>query len=423
MTSAEVYRYANLGMLIIGVSALGASTFTIFAIVVLNHFYAYIIPFALGWGMLIFFIDRSIVTEPQYRERDAGELMRRVPQSKPESIQHDGASPNGATADEARPDRTAPDTDSSAKPAEPVVAIVPPSAKKGTIIRAFVYLARVIISICLAFLVAETIILLIYNPEIESQLATLHSEEFGNAVATFVSGQKELLNEYGANLATDTKQQVVENNQVNIDRTTLANEGRGVASTGTTGKPGYGPQYAQDVMALDHDTKLLDKFNNKVATDTTLVTNEKAFIAGLNAQDPKVLAEPQAGDLARQQKLIYANGGFAAREQALNAYLKTTNDSSFTVISVWALRILLISFDLLPLGAKLLNPYTIYGRRMSERAFLIRYQDLVRQQALLGDIDYQAKLHMLWSHHNYQINQRQVAWRSSWRMNHMSDRR
>jgi Domain of unknown function (DUF4407) len=69
VTRAEVHRYANLGLLVIAIATLGATTFTIFASVVLGRFHVVLIPFALGWGTLILLVDRAIVTEPHYRER------------------------------------------------------------------------------------------------------------------------------------------------------------------------------------------------------------------------------------------------------------------------------------------------------------------------------------------------------------------
>ena len=38
VTRAEVYRYSNLGLLVLAVATLGATSFTLFATVILNHF-------------------------------------------------------------------------------------------------------------------------------------------------------------------------------------------------------------------------------------------------------------------------------------------------------------------------------------------------------------------------------------------------
>ena len=286
-------------------------------------------------------------------------------------------------------------------------------------VRGAVYLARVVIAICLAFLVAETIILLIFNPEVKAQLTVLHAAEFKNAVTAFANNQKSILSDYKTNLSTATGEQKKENRQVNNDRTRLANEGQGVNGSGLTGQKGYGPQYEHDAAALRHDTRLLNGYINQVNNDTQLVTQQQAFLAGLYAEDPKTLAEPKAGSLAAQKAQIYANDGFAERERAFADFLKSDQGDVVATTGVWALRILLISLDLLPLGAKLLNPYTIYGRRLSERALAIRYHDLLQQQALLRGLDQQAALHALWSEDNYQLEQKQAAWRSGWRMNHM----
>jgi hypothetical protein len=417
VTRAEVHRYANLGLLVIAIATLGATTFTIFASVVLGRFHVVLIPFALGWGTLILLVDRAIVTEPHYRERKARKALEAIA-AKPDNPaahtenSHNGSSHNGSARDgSASPDESA----------IPVAKMDVPSNWSTAHVRLLVYLARVLIAACLAFLVADAIMLLIFNPEVESELSVLHAAEYSQAVTHFAAGQQPVAAELNKQLSDDTSQRNLMHTQVLQDRTTLANEGKGVAGAGLTGIVGYGPQYKQDRTDLNNDTTAYNALVAKVNNDTVNVANEKTFIAELSAQDPAALANPAAASLVAQRKTIYADGGFDEREKAFNDFLKTDNGDVVATFGPWALRVLLISFDLLPLGAKLLNPYTIYGRRMSERALMIRYYDLARQRAMIRDADRQAAVGEVRSRHDYEVEARRAEHRQSWQMNHMND--
>jgi hypothetical protein len=424
VTRAEVYRYANLGLLVIAIATLGATTFTVFASVVLGRFHVVLLPFALGWGTLILLLDRAIVTEPHYRERKARKALDAIAATADDpAAQADtpaapnGSSPNGSSHNGSAHNGSAP----SGEPAIPVAKMDVPSNWSSTHVRLLVYLARVLIAGCLAFLVADAIMLLIFNPEVESELSVLHAAEYSQAVTHFAATQQPVASELGKQLGDDTTQRNLTHTQVLQDRTTLADEGKGVAGNGLTGVVGYGPQYTQDRTDLNTDTTAYNKLVAKVNSDTANVANEKTFIAELNAQDPAALANPAAASLVAQRKTTYADGGFDEREKAFSDFLKTDNGDVVATFGPWALRVLLISFDLLPLGAKLLNPYTIYGRRMSERALMIRYYDLARQRAMMRDAGRQAAVGEVRSRHDYEVEARRAAYRLSWQMNHMND--
>jgi len=431
VTRAEVYRYANLGLLVIAIAMLGATTFTVFASVVLGRFHVVLIPFALGWGTLILLVDRAIVTEPHYRERKARKAFEAIAakaddpaaQADDPAAQADtpaadnGSSRNGSSHNGSAHNGSA----SSVEPATPVAKVDVPSNWSSAHVRLLVYLDRVLIAGCLAFLVADAIMLLIFNPEVESELSVLHAAEYSQAVTHFAASQQPVAAELNSQLSDDTTQRNLMHTQVLQDRTTLADEGKGVSGAGLTGNVGYGPQYKQDRTDLNNDTTAYNKLVAKVNNDTMNVANEKTFIAELNAQDPAALANPAAASLVAQRKTTYADGGFDEREKALSDFLKTDNGDVVATFGPWALRVLLISFDLLPLGAKLLNPYTIYGRRMSERALMIRYYDLARQRAMMRDADRQAAVGEVRSRHDYEVEARRAAHRLSWQMNHMND--
>ena len=174
VTRAEVYRYSNLGLLVLAVATLGATSFTLFATVILNHFYLALVPFALGWGILILLIDRSIITEPLYHERQARAALQQLTASTPGPERQNAVSPNGATPSQA----AEPDSDLRAAPAISVAAIALPAPWKSMTVRGAVYLARVVIAICLCFPGRRDHHTADLQPEVKAQLTVLHAAEF-----------------------------------------------------------------------------------------------------------------------------------------------------------------------------------------------------------------------------------------------------
>jgi len=97
---AEAYRYANLGLVVCAVATLAAAAFAIFTLTVVGRFTPLIIPAALAWGLIIFAIDRTIVAEPNYRERQAHKLKSKWTETK-----RRGVSPAKAAVAAPRPQR------------------------------------------------------------------------------------------------------------------------------------------------------------------------------------------------------------------------------------------------------------------------------------------------------------------------------
>jgi hypothetical protein len=408
-TRSEAYRYANLGLLVCGVATLGAATFAIFTSVVLGHFSPAIIPAALGWGLIIFTIDRTIVAEPVYRERAAHRLFVRL------------------RAERTAPRPDAPVTVNGSKPAAELVhhavtadEMAPTRMVGARIVRGGVYLIRVAITACLAFLIADGLLLLLFRPEVTQQLAILHGDQFQQQAAAFVRGQQGTVRTLSGTLSTAVVAASQQATKVDQDRTALREEAYG---EGPDHLAGIGQLYWDDRSILAHDTTRLNQLNGEVTADAAALQGEQNFLTELSDSDPAALSNPRAHALAGQRAAIYIDNGFDEQEKAFSAFLGKDKGDPVATLAPWALRVILICFDLLPLGAKLLNPYTIYGRRMSEKAVLIRYHDLAWLKTRLRSVDHRASLDTLTTRDDYELSATDVGWRRSWGMRYFSDLR
>lgn len=410
-TRAEAYRYANLGVLVFGVALLGATTFAVFMIIVIGRFTPLVVPAAVGWGLFIFTIDRTIVAEPSYKERQAHELLERLdrtpgaPVPKPSSGSVNGSAPQPAAGHVRQAVSSA-----EVPPAKPAAA---------RIIRGGTYLLRIAITACLAFLIADGLMLLMFHPEVAQQLSALHAKQFDQQAATFVNNQQNVIGQLNDTLLTDTAAQKAQQATVIQDRATAAEEAYGLAPDGLHGP---GPVYSQDLASLNQDTTRLDRLTKQVAGDRTALAAEQTFLAKVADQDSAALADPRASALAAQRTAVYGDNGFDEQEKAFSAFLSSDKGDPVAVAAPWAVRAILVCFDLMPLGAKLLNPYTIYGRRMTERGLLIRYRDTARLKAQLADVDHQASMAALRASDDYQLSVADAGWRRSWRMTYLGDR-
>jgi len=386
-TRAERFRYANLGALVLLVAVLGGATFTAFVSIVIGRFAWEALPVALGWALIIFSIDRMIVAEPHYREREALTDLA-------------SAKIGG--------DEEAPKIDPT--------ALRLPGKREGSAVRAVVYGLRILVTAVLAFLISEALLLMVYQPEVRAQLVELHREEFSRYVAAHADEQEISQQERRDKLKdaqTDLKNARA---RVEEDLRKMANEKDGVSGDGYTGLGGYGRQYENLEKQRDEDEKAVKKAEKKVDQLTQEIKDNDDTIAKLRAGDEKTI-EAEGLDEARDR--IYDNDGFHEQQKAFNRFLDQAGGDPLLVAAPWALRILLISIDLLPLTQKLLNRYTIYGRRLSEEALILRYQDVGRGQRALHDVEEIARLEALYSAHNQEVERKRADWRRSWRMNHM----
>ena len=421
-TNAEALRYSGLGALVVAVAALGATTFTIFTAVVLGHFRWYLVPFGLAWGTLILLIDRAIVTEPHYWEREAGAALQIGPpigETPPTLATAEMTAANGSNGSH-RPGR------GQASHARAVTAMKLPPDHAGWHLRGLVYTMRLLITLCIAYLVAETAMLLIFHPEVSQQLAQLHVSQFQqertqeiNAAIKQETGQ---LNTYRAQWNRAQASVASMKQQLNKDTAQAAAEKGGQTSGPdgpTSGLPGESGQWQADIVNVNQDRQQLQTLSQDAAQDESKYNNLSTELQAASQANPAALSALHVPDPAILRAGIFRDNGLNAQEHALDMFVAANRGDVLATAGPWVLRVLLIAIDLVPLGTKLLNRYTIYGRRLSERALVIRYHDMARDNAILRDIDQQAAIHTLHSQHDYEVEAERAGWRRSWRMNHM----
>jgi hypothetical protein len=497
-TGSEALRYSGLGGLVVAVAALGATTFTVFAAVVMGHFQWYLVLFGLGWGLVILLIDRAIVTEPHYRMRVAraalqasrpggappgprrrwrrggsGEQPAPEPASPvaapPGTADSNGASVNGANgtngasgtnaatvangtngtngtsaatvtdgtngtsavtrANSANGANGTHGATSQAHPAVDLDTMRLPPDYAGWLVRGVIYLTRLAITCCIAFLVAEAAVLLIFHPEVTQQLEVTHLAQFQQQraaeITRAVNGEKQPLQTLLVNWKTaeTTVSGDEKTLQQYTDQADAEQEGRVIdgpnGQPATSGQPGAGERFHLDAGLVGHQEEILD-------TDRTAAAKAEKAYNTLNSEIQQVyqgnasaLAQLNAPSLSKLKSDIYNDNGLDAQEHAFDAFLAMNKGDLLATYSPWALRGLLIAIDLVPLGTKLLNRFTIYGRRLSERALVIHYHDMARDNAVLRDIDQQAAIHDLHAEHDFDVEAERVGWRTSWRMNHL----
>lgn len=452
-TGVEVMRYSGLGALVVAVAAIGATTFTIFASVVIGHFRWYLALAGVMWGTIILLIDRAIVTEPHYWEREASASLRPPVESRPApapQAQGPGTAngsgstaPNGPVPGDTVPNGTLPNgtlpngavtngaghswiRDRRHSAAE----LKLPSDRAGWHLRGLVYTMRLLISLCIAFLVAEAAMLLIFHPEVWDTLESQHAAQYQHEMAVETNAaisqdQKQISTLYATWQQAElrvTKMQT----QVDDANSHAADEGLGTSSSfgNTTGNPGYGPQWQQDTALTEmYETQLASLTKDASKDETAYQKAANALSAneqGAQAGDQAALGRLGVPDPASQRADIYADNGLDAQEHAFDAFVASNRGDLLVTATPWVIRVLLVAIDLVPLGTKLLNRYTIYGRRLSERALLIRYRDMVQDNITLHDIDQLAAIRAMHREHDYEVETERVGWHRWWRMNHMS---
>jgi hypothetical protein len=452
-TRAEAIRYGTMGALMLAVAALAATTFTIFASVVIGRFHWYLPVFGVGWGLLILMVDRSIVTETHYRERAALAALAAKGSSAPASSLNgvngtgNGTSngsanghPNGhgdadavgvaGPGDAAGPNRTLPLTPVSgpgqAAGDDPLGTMKPPSDRSGWPNRALVYALRIAMALCIAFLVSEAAILLIFHDEVEQTLQKTHAAQYqqavNQAVATATAKQTVVVNNAAQTVAGDNTQ-VQEDEQTSEKWTQQAAAEEGGDKSGpegiASGQAGDGESEKADRAEATLFTDKAQKELTKEEQDEATYSKQENLLTDARQDDPAALQALGVQDPAQQHARIFGDNGFYAQDVAFNTFVSQNGDN-FTLKSMpWVLRFLLISIDLIPLTTKLLNRYTIYGRRLSERALLIRYSDLLRNQEAIRDIEHRRDIARINRSHDLDMREKHVEHDRYWQTVHM----
>jgi hypothetical protein len=430
--------------------------FTIFASVVIGHFRWYLLVIGLLWGLLILQIDRAIVTEPHYRFHEARDALLAAQDDQParDDPKHrtdqgnqvgqadqpfDGqltaALPGLALVDQlpaangtGSVNGFAPAWDRSA--AQPLPAALDlmklPPDRAGWHLRGLVYLMRLLITCCIAFLVAEAAMLLIFHPEVEQQLTLIHQAQFQQErtqrIDQAISQEQGPLNTLLTNWRNAQQAVTSDKQQLTRDQDTAANEERGVKSGDSTGVEGAGKQWESDEGIVNADETTLAKAQQAAANAGTAYNNLNTELQQASQANPKALAVLNVPNMTQLQQSVYSDNGLDAQEHAFDAFVAQDHGDILVTVGPWVIRVLLISIDLVPLGTKLLNHYTLYGRRVSERALLIRYEDQVNDTARLRYLDQQATIGALHRQHDFEVEVERMGYRRTWQMGYLNPR-
>jgi uncharacterized protein DUF4407 len=432
-TRAEAIRYGTMGALMLAVAALAATTFTIFASVVMGRFHWYLPVFGVGWGLLILMVDRSIVTETHYRERAAlAALAAQGSSAPPSSLNGVNGNANGSGDGSANghPNGALPPTRAGGPGQsagnDPLGTMKLPSDRAGWPHRTLVYGLRIAMALCIAFLVSEAAILLIFHEEVEQTLQKTHAAQYqqavNQAVAAATAKQTVVVTNAAQTVAADNTQ--VKQDEETSEKWTqqaAAEEGgdksgpEGIAS----GQPGDGQAEKADRAEATEFADKAQQEQTKEQHDEATYSKQQNLLTEARQADPTALQALGVQDPAQQHASIFGDNGFYAQDVAFNTFV-SQHGGNFTLKSMpWVLRFLLISIDLIPLTTKLLNRYTIYGRRLSERALLIRYGDLLRNQEAIRDIDHRRDIARINRSHDLDMREKHVEHDRYWQTVHM----
>ncbi|WP_431918775.1 DUF4407 domain-containing protein [Micromonospora wenchangensis] len=378
-TRVEYYRAAGVGLFILIIAFLGAITFGLYASVVAGRFQLWFIPFALFWGVLIFVVDRSIVVDPSYGslrrvERHAGRTGPAVESPWPP-----------------RPDGTARQAD-------------PPwpgerGMESGRAARPVMYLARLGMAVVVALLIAEVVVLLIFQPEIRRELAGQARQSYTATLLTLATAQSTQLQ---VQIDEDRRTMRANEEKVTAAKTEMdaayQRYNLEVSGEGGSGDRGYGR--AAEQLWRNYE-QWESRYRQAQATRDRVNGGLQRDIDGLLRRQ-RELKTPGSGayldlegtEVARQ---VRAEGamvdGWLAQERAFRAFQQRNRDDWAVVWTPWLVRLLLVLIDLLPLSLKISTGSTIYGRRLRDRAARIRYADRALHHARLSDVQHAADLH------------------------------
>ena len=240
---------------------------------------------------------------------------------------------------------------------------------------------RAVMTLAMAWLIGEQLLLATFAPEIRTELAVMAAEDLNHRTTAITATTDTELARIDARLteltATDPEragamerldqaETRVREARAEVDRLQVAlrEEIAGTALAGSTGQSGDGPAAevirAQiDLAAIDLD-EVTNARDTAAQTLTTLNTNTDTTtdeIARLTTERAQVETDrTEALDQAADE--VAQGGGVLARIEALERLAQ----SPLMAAQVWALRLLLLAIDTLPLTVKLAvsrrpNPY------------------------------------------------------------------
>lgn len=341
---SELYRYSTIGVFVCLVAFVAATMFAIFASVVGGGFSPAIVPFALIWGVLIFWVDRSIVAEPAYGKvlsEDDTNLLHPVGRSR----------------------------------------------KPGWL----TYLMRVILAVGVSFIIAEAVTLLIFQSEVRDQLAFTQQARVKDLDARFKAADEDMRRRIEANhdrpeLCADSRRKERVRNAALKKR---QDEATGKPGAGHTGQYGSGPV----TRALEADYR---KAQREYETARGRCEAAQKAVDG----DFKVYERKERPRRDADRVNVQKNVGWVAQEKALHDFIDGS-DSLIVMSLPWVLRVTILVLDLLPLSVKLLGGPTVYERRLREQAYSQTYETQRLREAHIAKIDMRYDLDRLNTRDSY----------------------
>lgn len=342
---SELYRYSTIGIFVCLVALVATTMFAIFASVVNGEFSPAILPFAVIWGVVIFWVDRSIVAEPAY-----GKVLSGT-------------------------DRTG------------LLDPVGTSRKPGWL----TYLMRLILAVGVSFIIAEAVTLLIFQSEVKEQLAFTQTARTGQLDATFKAADEDRrrqldvkYNRESLCAESDARRRVRDAVQRKKQDEEAGKEGPGLS-----GDRGVGRIAAN--LKRDYDNAQREYRAAQRECDAA----RKAVTADLTRFQEAERAKREAERLD-----VRRNTGWVAQEKALHEFIRGS-DSPIVSALPWVLRVTILVLDLLPLSVKLLGGPTVYERRLREQAYSQAYETQRLRDSHIAKIDMRYDLDQLKTRDRY----------------------
>ncbi|MFD0886493.1 DUF4407 domain-containing protein, partial [Streptosporangium algeriense] len=342
---SELYRYSTIGVFVCLVSFVAATMFAVFASVIGGGFSPAILPFAAIWGLVIFWVDRSIVAEPSY-----GKVLS-------------GTDATGLL--------------------DPVGKV----RKPGWL----TYVMRGILALGVSFVIAEAVTLLIFHSEVRDQLAFNQNARAERLDATFKAADQDKRKQLDAKYdrvelcATARSKEKVRDAALKKKQ----DESLGRRGEGLSGTVGFGPIATK--LEADYNKAQREYVTAQGRCDLARDSVGKEFKA--------YESQERAGREAERAD-VRGNVGWVAQEQALHDFID--NSGSAVVIALpWVLRITILLLDLLPLSIKLFGGPTVYERRLRELAYSQAYETQRLRDSHIAKIDMRYDLDRLNTRDSY----------------------
>ncbi|MFC3985131.1 DUF4407 domain-containing protein [Streptosporangium jomthongense] len=342
---SELYRYSTIGVFVCLVSFVAATMFAVFASVIGGGFSLAVLPFAAIWGILIFWVDRSIVAEPSY-----GKVLS-------------GTDATGLL--------------------DPVGKV----RKPGWL----TYVMRGVLALGVSFVIAEAVTLLIFHSEVRDQLAFNQNARADRLDATFKAADQDKRKQLDAKYdrvelcATARSKEKVRDAALKKKQ----DESLGRRGEGLSGTVGFGPIATK-----------LEADYNKAQREYVTAQGRCDLARDSVSREFKVYEGQERANREAERADVRRNVGWVAQEQALHDFID--NSGSAVVVALpWVLRVTILLLDLLPLSVKLFGGPTVYERRLRELAYSQAYETQRLRDSHIAKIDMRYDLDRLNTRDSY----------------------